>query len=117
MYFAVFYNENRKDNKGAQSKKKSNLETEGDFKDDFEDDFDFSTAVKKAVDWIANNPSDDNDNPGSEGNDDKYCTISIDSAVTRHRACGLGRIRSLVPRHNPYGRRILVDPKNSQKRL
>ena len=45
------------------------------------------------------------------------CTISIDSAVTRHRACGLGRIRSLVPRHNPSGRRILVDPKNSQKRL
>lgn len=72
MYFAVFYNKNRKDNKGAQSKKKSDLETEGDFKDDFEDDFDFSTAVKEAVDWVANNPSDDNDNPGSEGNDDKY---------------------------------------------
>lgn len=46
MYFAVFYNENRK---GAQSKK-SDLETEGDFKGDFEDDFDFSTAVKEAVD-------------------------------------------------------------------
>lgn len=71
MYFAVFYNKNRKDNKGAQSKK-SDLETEGDFKDDFEDDFDFSTAVKEAVDWVANNPSDDNDNPGSEENDDKY---------------------------------------------
>ena len=44
-----------------------------------------------------------------------YCTISIDSAVTRHRACGLGRIRSPVPRHNPDGRRFLVDPKNGQK--
>ena len=44
-----------------------------------------------------------------------YCTISIDSAVTRHRACGLGRIRSPVPRHNLYGQRLLVDPKNSQK--
>ena len=46
-----------------------------------------------------------------------YCTILIDSAVTRHRACGLGRIQSPVPRHNPYGRRLLVDPKNGQKRL
>ena len=52
-----------------------------------------------------------------EGQRRGYCTISIDSAVTRHRACGLGRIRSLVPRHKPYGRRLLVDPKNGQKRL
>ena len=46
-----------------------------------------------------------------------YCTISIDSDVTHHRACGLGQIQSPVPRHNPYGRRLLVDPKNGQKRL
>ena len=46
-----------------------------------------------------------------------YCTISIDSAITRHRACGLGRIRSPVPRHNPYGRRLFMDPKWSKKAI
>ena len=47
----------------------------------------------------------------------KYCTILIDSAITHHRACGLGRIQSPVPHHNPYGRRLLVDPENGQKCL
>ena len=32
-----------------------------------------------------------------------YCTISIDSAVTRHKARGLGRIPSPVPSHSPPG--------------
>ena len=46
-----------------------------------------------------------------------YCTISIDSAVTRHKACGLGRIPSAVPSHSSPGRRPLVNPKNCQKRV
>jgi hypothetical protein len=50
--------------KGAKSKKKSDVETKADF------DF-FSTAVEEAVEWVANNPSDDNDVLESEGNGDE----------------------------------------------
>jgi len=38
-----------------------------------------------------------------------YCTISIDSAVTRHKASGFGRIPSPVPCHRSSGRVHLVD--------
>ena len=41
-----------------------------------------------------------------------YCTISIDSAVTRHKARGHGRIPSPVPSHSPPGWRPLVNQKN-----
>ena len=41
-----------------------------------------------------------------------YCTILIDSAITCHKACGLGRIPSPVPSHSPPGWRPLVNPKN-----
>lgn len=50
--------------KGAKSKKKSDVRTEGDFEDDFEDFL--STVIKEAVEWVANNPSEGNDNPESE---------------------------------------------------
>ena len=39
----------------------------------------------------------------------QYCTISIDSAVTRHKASGFGRIPSPVPCHRWSGRGHLVD--------
>jgi hypothetical protein len=57
-----------KDKKDAESKKgvkseKSDEETEGDVEGDFEDFL--STADKEAVEWVANNPSDDNDDPES----------------------------------------------------
>jgi len=47
----------------------------------------------------------------------QYCTILIDLAITHHRACGLGRIWSPVPSHNPHGQRLLANSKNGQKRL
>ena len=34
-----------------------------------------------------------------------YCTISINSAVTRHKASGHGQNPSLVPGHRSSGRR------------
>lgn len=77
MYCAVLYIRNKKVKKGTQSKKKSDVENVGDFEGDFEDesenDFEdfLSTAVKEAVEWVANNPSDNNDNPESEENGDE----------------------------------------------
>ena len=37
-----------------------------------------------------------------------YCTISIDSAVTRHTGSGHGRNRLVVPRHSAGGHREKV---------
>ncbi|EDQ98523.1 uncharacterized protein LACBIDRAFT_335888 [Laccaria bicolor S238N-H82] len=54
--------------------KKSDVETKG----DFEDVFNLSTAVKEAVEWVANNQSDDNDNPEREEENDHYDLITTE---------------------------------------